>query len=322
MSIVNDSSLHIYDPAFKLLAGLPKPEFMLIGSAKCGTTSFSSYLPLHPQVKPCLPKEPNFWSWQSCTRDQYQRLFVSARSAHEPGVTQKIGGEYSTSSLLHPLVPRRVRARLPDVKIVVLLRNPIDRAYSHYIMARRNTEEPDCSFDEIVEREIEEAPELLGAHRRGFLDADYRTAAYRSHADGTPLRVATHSKTIEHYPLLTERDLLRYYVTSYVFRSIYYDQLWRWLQLFPREQILILDSARLLGQREEVLSEAVEFLGLRPYDFGAENIQHTWGGGANRHNTPGDYAPMEAETRTRLSKFFAPYNKKLFDLLGESYAWD
>lgn len=315
-------TLAIYDPAFKLLASQPKPEFMLIGSAKCGTTSFSSYLPLHPQVKPCTPKEPNFWSWQHCTRAQYQQLFVNAKPVLLPGSTQNIGGEYSTSSLLHPLVPRRVRARLPNVKVIVLLRNPIDRAYSHYVMAQRNGGEQECTFEEIVEREMEEVPELLAAHRRGFLDANFRTSAHRCYADGSPLNVATHTRDNARFPLLSEQDLFRFYVTSYLFRSIYYDQLWRWLQLFPREQVLILDSASLLGQREAVMREAVEFLGLQPYDFGADNIEHTWGGGANRHNTPGDYAPIKVATRTRLSAFFKPYNTKLFNLLGESYAWD
>ena len=315
-------SLPIYDPAFKLLASKAKPEFMLIGSAKCGTTSFSSYLPLHPQVKPCLPKEPNFWSWQSCTRDQYQQLFVNATPAIAPGPTQQIGGEYSTSSLLHPLVPRRVRARLPDVKIIVLLRNPIDRAYSHYIMAQRNGGEPDCSFDEIVEREMEDIPELLDAHRRGFLDDNFRTQAHRCHSDGSPLSVATHSRDNTRFSLASEQDLFRFYVTSYVFRSIYHEQLWRWLQLFPREQFLILDSARLLEQRGDVMSETVAFLGLQPYDFGADELQHTWGGGANTHNTPGDYSPLSSATRSRLSAFFAPHNEKLFALLGERYDWD
>ncbi|MBE9538931.1 MAG: sulfotransferase domain-containing protein [Proteobacteria bacterium] len=315
-------SLCIFDPGYKLLSSQPRPEFMLIGSAKCGTTSFSSYLPLHPQVKPCVPKEPNFWSWRSCTRDQYQQLFVNATPAISPGPTQQIGGEYSTSSLLHPLVPRRVRARLPDVKIIVLLRNPIDRAYSHFIMAQRNGGEPDCSFEEIVEREIEEIPELLAAHRRGFLDANFRTSAHRCHADGSLLNIASHRGDNACYSLSSEQDLFRFYVTSYVFRSIYYDQLRRWLELFPREQILILDSERLLQQREDVMREAVAFLGLQSYDFGVDSLQHTWGGGANKHNTPGDYLPISASARTRLSDFFAPHNKKLFDLIGESYEWE
>ena len=130
-------SLYITDPDYKLYSGLPKPEFMLIGGAKCGTTSFSSYLPAHPQVASCRIKEPNFWSWKLCTKEQYQSLFINKNLIYSPVKGQRISGEYSTSYLLNPLVPRRVAARLPDTKIIVLLRNPVERAYSHFIMSRR-----------------------------------------------------------------------------------------------------------------------------------------------------------------------------------------
>ena len=69
------------------------------------------------------------------------------------------------------------------------------------------------------------------------------------------------------------------------------------------------------------MGDVVDFLGLQPYDFKAAELQHTWGGGANRHNTPGDYPPMSTVTRNRLSHFFQPYNEKLFSLIGERFDW-
>ena len=314
-------SLVAHDPAFKLLSGLPRPEFMLIGGAKCGTTSFSSYLPLHPQVKECNPKEPNFWSWKLCKREQYQRLFVNTQTLAHPTASQQIGGEYSTSYLLHPLAPRRLRARIPEVKIIVLLRNPIDRAYSHYVMASRNGVGPGCTFDEIVEREMAEVPLLLEAHQRGFLDTNFRTDAHRTLPDGTPITVVEHSSSWPRYSLKSERELLQYYVTSCLLRSVYCDQLWRWCQLFPTNQFKIIESDKLMDERRDVMDDVVEFLGLQPYDFKTAELQHTWGGGANRHNTPGDYPPMSTVTRDRLSHFFQPYNEKLFSLIGERFDW-
>jgi hypothetical protein len=315
-------TMPIYDPAFKLLASKPKPDFMLIGAAKSGTTSFSSYLPLHPQVKACVPKEPNFWSWHSCTREEYQQLFVASGQSSTMHGRSQIGGEYSTSYLLHPLAPRRVAARLPGVKVIVLLRNPVDRAYSHYIMAQRNGAEPDCSFEEIVEREMEESAQVLAAHQRGYLESDFRTAAHRSFSDGRPLSVAAHTASPEYYPLSTEADLLRFYVTSYVFRSIYCDQVSRWLQLFPRHQLKIIESRNLLHHRAEVMRDVAGFLELDPDKFSDKAMRHTWGGGTNTHNTPGDYPSISAGVRTRLSTFFRPYNSELFSLIGEEYDWD
>jgi len=204
-------SLLIRDPAFKLRSSLPKPEFMLIGSAKCGTTSFASYLSAHPQIKKCTPKEPNFWSWKMCSKDQYQNLFANVAPSNNPGPQQLIGGEYSTSSMIHPLVPRRVRARLPGVKLLVLLRNPVERAYSHYKMVERTGSEPDHSFDDIVEREMQEVLELLAAHSRGFMDSNFRTSAHRCFANGQSLSVVAHNTDFSPYTLSTEQDLFRFY---------------------------------------------------------------------------------------------------------------
>jgi hypothetical protein len=314
-------SLGIFDPKFKLLSARPKPEFMLIGGAKCGTTSFSTYLPCHPQVKQCQIKEPNFWSWQLCTRSQYQSLFVNPEPLLNPAAHQQIGGEYSTSSLIHPLVPRRVQARLPNMKVIVLLRNPIDRAYSHYIMSQRQGMEPFKSFDEIVRQEITEIPGLLAAHQRGFLDPDYRTNAHRSLPDGTPISVAEHNRNWPEHPLLSDQELFRFYGTSYVFRSLYHDQLWRWLQLFSREQTKIIQAEKLFTDREAVMHDVVSFLNLQPYEFTTQDIQHSWGGGASNHEKPGDYAAMNPDTRQLLKAYFEPFNEQLFDLIGEQYDW-
>ena len=311
----------IFDPKFKLLAAQPKPEFMLIGGAKCGTTSFSTYLPAHPQVKECKIKEPNFWSWQLCSRSQYQGLFVNSKPLLNPAADQAIGGEYSTSSLVHPLVPRRVRARLPDVKIIVLLRNPIDRAYSHYIMSQRQGLEPVKSFDEIVRQEIKEIPGLLAAHQRGFSDPDYRTSAHRSMPDGTPLSVAEHNDEWPMHALVSDEQLFRFYGTSYVFRSLYHDQLWRWMQLFPRQQIKIIQAETLFADRQAVMNDVVSFLKLQPYEFQPEDLEHSWGGGASNYEEPGDYEDMKSDTRQFLQDYFEPYNEQLFELIGERFNW-
>ena len=317
-----NKSLFITDSAYKLYSGLPKPEFMLIGGAKCGTTSFSSYLPAHPQVAPCRIKEPNFWSWKLCTKEQYQSLFINKNPIHAPAKGQRISGEYSTSYLLNPLVPRRVAARLPDTKIIILLRNPVERAYSHFIMSRREGMEPYRSFDEIVRKELEEVPALLEAHQRGFLQPGNKISAHRNAPDGTPLRVVEHNHDWTQHPLTTDQELFRFYGSSYVFRSIYHDQLWRWLQLFPREQIKIIESEYFMSNRQAVMADVCQFLGLEPYKFRKEELAQTWGGGASNYEKPGDYQAMDTETRELLRDFFAPHNEKLFQLIGSAYNWN
>ena len=319
---IENKSLLIGDSSYKLYSGMPKPEFMLIGAAKSGTTSFSSYLPIHPQVAQCRIKEPNFWSWKLCTKEQYQSLFVNKNPLRSPAKNERISGEYSTSYLLNPLVPRRVAARLPNTKIIILLRNPIERAYSHFIMSQREGMEPYRSFDEIVRREIEEVPALLEAHQRGFLTPGNQINAHRTMPDGTPINVAEHNTDWTLHPLTTDKELFRFYGSSYVFRSIYHDQLWRWLQLFPRQQIKIIQSEYFMSNRREVMDEVCQFLGLEPYGFSEKELAHSWGGGASNDEKPGDYVAMEDKTRSLLSDFFAPHNEKLFELIGSSYDWN
>jgi hypothetical protein len=316
------SSLNILDPNFKLLAGRPKPDFMLIGAAKSGTTSFSSYLPNHPQIKFCDIKEPNFWSWKLLNRESYQKLFENITPLAEPTNTDIIAGEYSTSSLLHPLVPRRVAGRLPNVKLIVLLRNPIDRAYSHYIMSKRQGLEPQQSFSEIVEQEIKEIPALLESHQRAFLDINYKTDAHRRLLNGQFISVAEHNQSWSKHSLTTENALFRFYGTSYIFRSLYHDQLWRWLQLFPRQQIKIIQAEHFLTHRRDIMMDVVQFLGLKPHEFSESQLQHTWGGGASNHYSPSSYEPIEPTTRELLSKFFKPFNEKLYALLDQEFNWD
>ncbi len=117
-----------------------------MGGAKCGSTSFARYLSAHPQVKLSGPKEPHYWSWRRF-RARYQNFFVNESPILDPGPGQYVSGEFSTSSLIHPLVPRRVQANLPELKIFVLLRNPVDRAYSHFAMSKRAGQEKECSFE-------------------------------------------------------------------------------------------------------------------------------------------------------------------------------
>ncbi len=193
MSANQRHPLALDDPDFRLVDGRTRPEFMLVGGMKCGSTSFARYLSAHPQVKISGPKEPNYWSWHRYPA-RYQDFFVNESPVPDPGPGQYVSGEFSTSSLIHPLVPRRVQANLPGLRFFVLLRNPVDRAYSHFMMSKSAGLEKESSFEEIVRREMDEVPELLAAHERGFLNTDGDAKSCYSMNDGTPVSVAKHEQ--------------------------------------------------------------------------------------------------------------------------------
>ena len=315
--------LALDDPNYRLVDGRTRPEFMLVGAMKCGSTSFARYLSAHPQVKIRGPKEPHYWSWHRYPA-RYQNFFVNESPIHDPGADQYVSGEFSTSSLIYPLVPRRVQANLPGLRIFVLLRNPVDRAYSHFMMSKMAGLEKDCQFEEIVRREMDEIPELLAAHERSFLSTDGDSKSCYSTADGTPISVARHKQGWPGRRLLNDLDLRDFYFKSYVFRSLYHDQLYRWLRLFPRQQLMIVQSERFFENKADTMNEVAEFLGLEPFEFqAADQLQRSWDAGAgNALKMPRAYPAMDIVTRRILLDFFEPYNQQLYHLIDQNFGWN
>lgn len=117
---------------------------------------------------------------------------------------------------------------LPRVKLIAVLRNPVDRAYSHYqSMVKIGLES--LSFEEALEREAER---LQGEAERMSKDESYWSLNYDNY--------------------------------SYLLRGIYSDQLEVWMSLFPKEQFLILTSETLFAEPAQVMTQVFEFLGLPP----------------------------------------------------------
>jgi len=315
-------ALALDDPRFRLVDGRTRPEFMLIGGMKCGSTSFARYLAAHPQVKTPGAKEPNYWAWHRFPA-RYQDFFVNETPIPDPGPGEYVCGEFSTASLIHPLAPRRVQANLPGLKIFVLLRNPVDRAYSHFMMSKTAGLEKECSFQDIVRREMDEVPELLEAHERGFLNTDGDSKACYSRVDGTPISLVKHEQGWPKRELRADLDLRDFYFKSYVFRSLYHDQLHRWLRMFPRQQFMLIQSERFFENEADTMIKVAKFLGLEFFEFqAAEQLQRSWDAGArNDLEMPQGYSALDDTTRKILTDFFEPYNQQLYHLIDEDYCW-
>lgn len=138
-------------------------SFVLAGAAKAGTSSVFRHLDDHPQIFMSAIKEPKFFQWDgedfrySTELDEriyknsiksfskYQELFAGADA-------NMLTGEASASYLYHPRVAQRLNARFPESKILILLRQPADRAFSHYLHTKRLGYEP-LSFERALEAE-------------------------------------------------------------------------------------------------------------------------------------------------------------------------
>lgn len=151
------------------------PNLFIVGAQKAGTTSLHDQLGRHPEIFMSPDKEPRFFNALADGRagpdaeERYLALF-------EEGADHPVRGEASVQYLHHPEVPELIDDRVPDARILVSLRDPIQRAYSNYWRkVAAGTEE--AGFAEAVDREIEavEAGAPLesmtpGARRRGYLD--------------------------------------------------------------------------------------------------------------------------------------------------------
>jgi hypothetical protein len=212
----------------------PLPFFLIIGAAKAGTTSLHEHLCEHPRVAAPRAKEIHYFDFS------YRRGSGWYRAHFPRAAAGQISGEATPYYLFHPAVPERVAGDLLGVKLIAILRDPIDRAFSHH------NHEVSSGYEELsFEAAIAAEPERL----RGEEEKLLRDPGYRSYSH-------------QHY--------------SYLARSRYAEQLERWLRFFDRDDLLILAAEDLFTRPVETVEAAQRFLGLEPdvpADLSPRNIR-------------------------------------------------
>jgi hypothetical protein len=209
-----------------------KPAYLIIGTQKGGTTSLYNYLIRHPQIQPALNKEihyfdlhfnePLSWYLAHYPLDVHQRIFSSIG---EP----LISGEATPYYLFHPLASQRVAQVFPNMKLICMLRNPIDRAYSHFNHNRRKGRE-NRTFEEAINIELKNVP----------LETE------KLLKNGNAI-----SNEHRHF--------------SYLFRGIYVDQLKNWHKYFMKENLLIIKSEDFFDKTNMIMDTVFKFLGINQF---------------------------------------------------------
>ena len=209
------------------------PDFLIVGAQKCGTSSLYRNLVRHPSIVPAFVKEVHFFD---NSRNYFQKG-VGWYKAHFPSLLYKyyithickndfITGEASPFYLFHPHALRRISELLPEVKIIVILRNPVDRAYSHYHHEVEKGRET-LSFEDAVRMEEER---LRGEFDKLMADEKYTSLNYSCYA--------------------------------YLLRGIYVDQLKRVYSYFEKSHVLILKSEDFFKDSQSTIDKVFQFLGL------------------------------------------------------------
>lgn len=261
------------------ILGHAAPDFFIIGVQKGGTTSLYNYLARHPAVLPAMQKEIHYFSenfhrgkaWYSArfpTRYRKLRRMLELRA-------RILTGEATPYYIFHPHAARRIRARYPHARIILMLRNPVDRAYSHYRYHVKLGVES-LSFEEAIAAEPQR---LAGEMEKMVADEHYSSEACK--------------------------------LFSYLRRGVYIEQVRRWREYFPREQMLILKSEDFFANPAQCFLAATRFLGLEHHDLRSYD---TFNAGAE--------SALRPETRRRLVEYFRPFNEQLYAYLGIDYGWD
>jgi len=203
-------------------------DFLIIGAQRSGTTSLYNYLIQHPDVAPANKKEIHFFDDNyDKGLDWYYEQFPSLSNKSDKE-KRTITGESTPYYLFHPMAPERVFKTIPKVKLIVLLRNPTDRAYSHYNHAVRVGNE-NVSFEKGITLELLTLKDEEKKVKKG------------SHSD-------------------------IYQKFSYLERGIYLDQLKNWFEYFPQKQFLFLKSEDFFSNPQSCMDEFFKFLGISEFE--------------------------------------------------------
>jgi hypothetical protein len=139
-----------------------RPDFLIIGAARAATTSMSAWLSRHPDVFIPQAKELFFFDRE----ERWSRGIGWYEEQFADGCGHRAVGESSTSYMVYEHAVRRIADVLPDVRLIAQLRNPVDRAYSHYCYAKAWGVEV-RSFEQAVADELEGRIEVAGGEYLG-----------------------------------------------------------------------------------------------------------------------------------------------------------
>lgn len=293
-----------------------RPTFLLLGAAKCGTTSLYHYLGQHPEVLFSEPKEPVFFEAEyERGLDYYWRTYFN----HWAG--ESAVGEARVYNLFLPFVPHRVHTLLPDARLLAILRNPVDRAFSlwwHRVAVGRESR----SFEDALEenrRRLERGHRFEG--EEGAKDW-LRTLSLKT--GGT--RIGT-----------------------YLDGGCYAEQLERYLELFRPEQLRVVLIEDLQADAQKLCNDLWSFIGVTPQSLSdstpynparrrrrrpAQRRLHSWATSLRLSvwtpapvrrrlrellaGRPASRPGMDPETRRQLVEFFRRPNERLTRLLGRN----
>ncbi len=222
------------------------PAWVIIGAPRAGTSSLYEWLSSHPQVIPAFRKETHFLDDNHQRGPNYYRANFPLQSELSRDIDGSMTtGEATPNYLVHPLVPRRFAQLIPNAKVIVMLRDPVDRAHSAWRLKRMWGGEEESSFAKAIELE-----------------------ATRVQRDLDRLAAGEVFK-----PLALNR-------WGYKTKGLYAEQLERWFEFVPRENFLVIRSEDMYEHPGPTFTGVCEFIGIAPRDLSTYPVMNKATAGA------------------------------------------
>lgn len=277
----------------KSTAGLrPGPDFLLIGAKRGGSTSLYFTLLEHPRIMSLFPRsrflpkasdtkgvhyfDSHYGEGEAWYRSHFPTAAARQSAARRTGGPVVVG-EGSPYYLFHPLAAERAGRDVPDAKIVLILRDPVERAFSHYRERRRGDFEELATFEEALAAEPDR---LAGAEERIRREPGYRSYAHEQQ--------------------------------SYRAQSEYAPALRRWLEHFPAEQVHVSAAEDFYQDQQRACDGIFKFLGLPSAPLRSAKVLNAAPSqelkDSTRQELAEHYAPFNADLESLLGRSF-PWTK-------------
>ena len=290
------------------------PYFLLAGFAKSGTTTMHSVLLQHSHIAPPEVKEPHWWTRTPLGEMDHDflkvaiiRYLINFSSASKTiefnALKQKITYDGSTSMLPDSMFKVEqvdfcalvsvVSRVLPNIKLIVLIRDPVSRAYSQFY-------DMHGPFSKWPQEMKQNAP--LYFHKYTTLAVnDFHNCLSQNKSDYE----CAHGVT-------TGRKELN----TWVGLGVYYVHILKWMQFFPRDNFLFIRTNELSKDTQGVLNRVMAFLGLDTSSESTANLLFSKEKNVRQGFLNQNRFDMLAETKSLLEAFYSPYNAKLADIIG------
>ncbi len=222
----------VSEPLARATAGVRMlPDFVIVGAQRAGTTSLYKYLAEHPDIgRVRLGKGVHYFDTNADRSLAWYRSHFPIDGGRIPlwrGPSHV--GEGAPYYMFHPECPRRIDATLPGVKVIAILRDPIERAHSHWVHETARGFE-DLPFDQALRIE----DERLAGQDALLVDPAGRSFSHQHH--------------------------------SYAARGQYAPQVERLWQVFGQDRVLIIPSTRLFSDPATTYRQTLSFLGVPEYE--------------------------------------------------------